>query len=200
MSVNAEDMEGAQDDLNKVLDALTALRALDRPDPTDPVSVEAWHREFQQILAGASFSDRADGLSRFAEDVEVALGEAGAGPPRAVQEPGGIGPAEDVWAKITGGSQAAGWTWTEQEADAAGGSWGDKANGRNSTDDGKAYLTRNIVEVTANTVVCLHEVSLATGGTEWRFEPPLPTPVTQYKGIFVNGDTRYEADWTRVTS
>jgi len=104
-------------------------------------------------------------------------------------------------AKIIGGSQAAGFTWVEQEG-TSGGGWQAKSGGRNSTDDGKAYLANDIVEAAAiaNLVVWLRRVPLNGGGSEWRFDPPLPTPTTQYMVLAVDdaaGTKRWHEDDVR---
>jgi len=109
--------------------------------------------------------------------------------------------ADGLWAEITGGDQAGGWTWKEKEPTTAGGGWGDLDGGRNSTEDGKAYLTRDVVEVQTGTIVRLRPVILSDDSSlEWRFEPPLPTVDADdaYKGLFVNADGRWDRDWPRV--
>jgi len=100
---------------------------------------------------------------------------------------------DGLWAEITGGDQAGGWTWTEA---ISGGS-------RNSTDDGKAYLVQDRVAVDAGTVVRLFGPEFDVEGTpRWHFAPPLPDPgaagASQYKGLFVDADGRWHMDWPRV--
>ena len=198
MSVDIEGMTAFEEDYNKVLDALDQLKAMASPDVADSKAVERWFRDFRLILATLATGQATDRLRRFAEEVAWALGGRGGRPSGAKDESRTWPPPEGPWAKITGGTQAAGWTWTEQEADAAGGSFGDKAGGRTSATDGKAYLTQDIVVVSVNTIVRLFRVTVAGGATEWRFEPPVPLPATQYKQMSVDGDGRWIEDWQRI--
>ena len=114
------------------------------------------------------------------------------------------GPAE-LWAKITGGDQADGFTWDEQEGTASGSRWRDKTDGRNSTDDGPAYLTRDIIAEAAcvGCVVRLTRVRIYNLETEeyeadWWFEPPLPAPGDQYQGLYVDADGKWDVDWLHL--
>ena len=106
---------------------------------------------------------------------------------------GGVGGGGgSIWAEITGGDQSGGYEWKEKEP-VAGGSWQDKDGGRTHTDDGKAYLARNIIAAAAceGCVVRLFRVLTTAGTGEWRFEPPLPTPSTAYKVLAVDSDGDY---------
>lgn len=98
---------------------------------------------------------------------------------------------------ITGGSQSSGWEWKEKEG-VSGGGWQDLSGGRTHTSDGKAYCTRDIVEVVTGTVVFAWPVALTGGGTEWRFEPPLPTPTTEYMVLAVDANGKWHVDWVRA--
>jgi len=96
-----------------------------------------------------------------------------------------------LYAEITGGSQAAGYTWKEKEA-VAGGTWQDKSGGRTHADDGKAYAARNITgTVASGTVVVMFKVTTSTATTEWRFAPVLPTPSTKYMVLSVDSGGAY---------
>jgi len=95
----------------------------------------------------------------------------------------------EIDAQINGGDQASGFTWTEQEP-TSGGGWQNKDGGRNSTDDGKAYLTNDVVNAgqIEDAVVRLRLVELAGGGTEWRFDAPWPVPDTEHQVIAGEND------------
>jgi len=121
------------------------------------------------------------------------LAEARARPAEGRVFVGGVGSGGgSIWAEITGGDQSTGFEWKEKEP-VAGGSWQDKDGGRTHTDDGKAYLARNIIAAAAcmGCVVRLFRVMTTAGSGEWRFDPPLPAPTVRNKVLAVDNDGAY---------
>ena len=83
MSVDAQNVVDFEDGLNKVFDWIEGLKQLPPPrDVEDPLALAEWFREFHQLSRTVLALPDTDLLRRFAQDVELALGQRQEGPPQ----------------------------------------------------------------------------------------------------------------------
>jgi len=116
MSVDAQNVVDFEDGLNKVFDWIEGLKQLPPPrDVEDPLALAEWFREFHQLSRTVLALPDTDLLRRFAQDVELALGQRQEGPPRVAGEVKGPRMGDVRRAKVTAIKDADGAAWSDLE-------------------------------------------------------------------------------------